>query len=186
MGIMCQRCFSLNILWYIPSNWDEIVFLCYQLRCPTFWVQSLSAVPTGLVQASWQLLLGAPLLLLCASLTCLSCWSLEGQSSRTHAVFDVVMLCVFCLGQWASRLFQPVQYGQKPEGRTVAFPSTHPPRMPTTNTATAAPQGQVRGRPPIATFSANPDAKGILHNQLSFVEDCGKALGSLFLAYQVF
>ncbi|XP_022453768.1 E1A-binding protein p400 isoform X5 [Delphinapterus leucas] len=57
-----------------------------------------------------------------------------------------------------SRLFQPVQYGQKPEGRTVAFPSTHPPRT-ATPTATATPQGHVRGRPPIATFSANPDAK---------------------------
>ncbi|XP_064128074.1 E1A-binding protein p400 isoform X2 [Loxodonta africana] len=58
-----------------------------------------------------------------------------------------------------SRLFQPVQYGQKPEGRTVAFPSTHPPRTATPAVAPAAPQGQVRGRPPIATFSANPDAK---------------------------
>nr|XP_021531105.1 E1A-binding protein p400 isoform X7 [Aotus nancymaae] len=60
----------------------------------------------------------------------------------------------------ASRLFQPVQYGQKPEGRTVAFPSTHPPRTAATTAATAAPQGQLRGRPPIATFSANPEAKG--------------------------
>lgn len=69
------------------------------------------------------------------------------------------MLCVFCLGQWSSRLFQPVQYGQKPEGRTVAFPSTHPPRMANANASTATPQGQVRGRPSIATFSANPDTK---------------------------
>ncbi|XP_032126777.1 E1A-binding protein p400 isoform X12 [Sapajus apella] len=59
----------------------------------------------------------------------------------------------------ASRLFQPVQYGQKPEGRTVAFPSTHPPRTAATTAATAAPQGQLRGRPPIATFSSNPEAK---------------------------
>ncbi|XP_021113366.1 E1A-binding protein p400 isoform X4 [Heterocephalus glaber] len=59
----------------------------------------------------------------------------------------------------ASRLFQPVQYGQKPEGRTVAFPSTHPPRTVTANASAAAPQGPVRGRPPIATFSANPDTK---------------------------
>ncbi|XP_029777498.1 E1A-binding protein p400 [Suricata suricatta] len=58
-----------------------------------------------------------------------------------------------------SRLFQPVQYGQKPEGRTVSFPSVHPPRTAASATATAAPQGHVRGRPPIATFSANPDAK---------------------------
>nr|XP_045367692.1 LOW QUALITY PROTEIN: E1A-binding protein p400 [Camelus bactrianus] len=54
-------------------------------------------------------------------------------------------------------LFAPVQYGQKPEGRTVAFPSAHPPR--TAAAAATAPQGHVRGRPPIATFSANPDAK---------------------------
>ncbi|XP_023576411.1 E1A-binding protein p400 isoform X3 [Octodon degus] len=59
----------------------------------------------------------------------------------------------------ASRLFQPVQYGQKPEGRTVAFPSTHPPRTANVNATAAAPQGPVRGRPPIATFSANPDMK---------------------------
>ncbi|XP_040843097.1 E1A-binding protein p400 [Ochotona curzoniae] len=59
----------------------------------------------------------------------------------------------------ASRLFQPVQYGQKPEGRTVALPSTHPPRTATSHPATAAPQGPQRGRPAIATFSANPDAK---------------------------
>ncbi|XP_044099507.1 E1A-binding protein p400 isoform X6 [Neovison vison] len=59
-----------------------------------------------------------------------------------------------------SRLFQPVQYGQKPEGRTVAFPSTHPPRTAASAAATATPQGHVRGRPPVATFSANPDAKG--------------------------
>ncbi|XP_053785012.1 E1A-binding protein p400 isoform X5 [Desmodus rotundus] len=58
-----------------------------------------------------------------------------------------------------SRLFQPVQYGQKPEGRTVAFPSTHPPRTATSAAATATPQGHVRGRPPVATFSANPDSK---------------------------
>lgn len=61
----------------------------------------------------------------------------------------------------ACRLFQPVQYGQKPEGRTVAFPSTHPPRTATSTAATATPQGHIRGRPPIATFSANPDAKGV-------------------------
>lgn len=53
-----------------------------------------------------------------------------------------------------------MQYGQKPEGRTVAFPSTHPPRTAAPTTASAAPQGPLRGRPPIATFSANPEAKG--------------------------
>uniref|UniRef100_A0A8C8S7I0 E1A binding protein p400 n=1 Tax=Pelusios castaneus TaxID=367368 RepID=A0A8C8S7I0_9SAUR len=52
-----------------------------------------------------------------------------------------------------SRLFQPVQYGQKPEGRTVVFPSTQVQR--TLTTATGTQQGQVRGRSPIATVSAN-------------------------------
>lgn len=44
----------------------------------------------------------------------------------------------------------------------MAFPSTHPPRTVTSAPATATPQGHVRGRPPIATFSANPDAKGMV------------------------
>ena len=87
-----------------------------------------------------------------------------------------------CPCTWASRLFQPVQYGQKPEGRTVAFPNTHPPRTATPATATATPQGHVRGRPPIATFSANPDAKGMLlrglcsASQRVFVEEIPLAL----------
>lgn len=51
------------------------------------------------------------------------------------------------------RLFQPVQYGQKPEGRTVVFPSTQVQR--TVTTATVTQQGQVRGRSPIATVSSN-------------------------------
>uniref|UniRef100_A0A8C3SZM3 E1A-binding protein p400 n=1 Tax=Chelydra serpentina TaxID=8475 RepID=A0A8C3SZM3_CHESE len=58
-----------------------------------------------------------------------------------------------------SRLFQPVQYGQKPEGRTVVFPSTQVQR--TVTTATVTQQGQVRGRSPIATVSANQGKKGI-------------------------
>uniref|UniRef100_A0A8C0HG74 E1A-binding protein p400 n=1 Tax=Chelonoidis abingdonii TaxID=106734 RepID=A0A8C0HG74_CHEAB len=57
-----------------------------------------------------------------------------------------------------SRLFQPVQYGQKPEGRTVVFPSTQVQR--TVTTATVTQQGQVRGRSPIATVSANQGKKG--------------------------
>ncbi|XP_057270950.1 E1A-binding protein p400 isoform X12 [Pezoporus wallicus] len=52
-----------------------------------------------------------------------------------------------------SRLFQPVQYGQKPEGRTVVFPSTQVQR--TVTTATVTQQAQVRGRSPIATVSSN-------------------------------
>ncbi|NXQ30281.1 EP400 protein, partial [Alaudala cheleensis] len=57
-----------------------------------------------------------------------------------------------------SRLFQPVQYGQKPEGRTVVFPSTQVQR--TVTTATVTQQGQVRGRSPIATVSSN-QGKGV-------------------------
>ncbi|KAH0625360.1 hypothetical protein JD844_014817 [Phrynosoma platyrhinos] len=55
-----------------------------------------------------------------------------------------------------SRLFQPVQYGQKPEGRTANFPSVQVQR--TATTATVAQQGQVRGRSPMATVSANQAA----------------------------
>uniref|UniRef100_A0A8B9FEK1 E1A-binding protein p400 n=1 Tax=Amazona collaria TaxID=241587 RepID=A0A8B9FEK1_9PSIT len=55
-----------------------------------------------------------------------------------------------------SRLFQPVQYGQKPEGRTVVFPSTQVQR--TVTTATVTQQAQVRGRSPIATVSSNQAA----------------------------
>lgn len=57
-----------------------------------------------------------------------------------------------------ARLFQPVQYGQKPEGRTVVFPSTQVQR--TVTTATVTQQGQVRGRSPIATVSSN-QGKGL-------------------------
>ena len=106
-------------------------------------------------------------------------WSLP---SISLSVFDSECLRLPCPCTWASRLFQPVQYGQKPEGRTVAFPNTHPPRTATPATATATPQGHVRGRPPIATFSANPDAKGMLlrglcsASQRVFVEEIPLAL----------
>ncbi|XP_063000309.1 E1A-binding protein p400 isoform X3 [Elgaria multicarinata webbii] len=52
-----------------------------------------------------------------------------------------------------SRLFQPVQYGQKPEGRTASFPSAQVQR--TVTAATVAQQGQVRGRSPMTAVSAN-------------------------------
>ncbi|XP_016852252.2 E1A-binding protein p400 isoform X4 [Anolis carolinensis] len=55
-----------------------------------------------------------------------------------------------------SRLFQPVQYGQKPEGRTASFPSAQVQR--TATTTTVAQQGQVRGRSPMTTVSANQAA----------------------------
>ncbi|XP_041423099.1 E1A-binding protein p400 isoform X2 [Xenopus laevis] len=54
-----------------------------------------------------------------------------------------------------SRLFQPVQYGQKPEGRTVTFSNVPSSRMVTTTTATVTQQGQARGRSPITTASCN-------------------------------
>nr|XP_060641638.1 E1A-binding protein p400 isoform X4 [Anolis sagrei ordinatus] len=56
----------------------------------------------------------------------------------------------------SSRLFQPVQYGQKPEGRTTSFPSAQVQR--TATTTTVAQQGQVRGRSPMTTVSANQAA----------------------------
>uniref|UniRef100_A0A670JMZ6 E1A binding protein p400 n=1 Tax=Podarcis muralis TaxID=64176 RepID=A0A670JMZ6_PODMU len=59
-----------------------------------------------------------------------------------------------------SRLFQPVQYGQKPEGRIAVFPSAQVQQR-TVTTATVAQQGQVRGRSPVATVSANQGTKGI-------------------------
>uniref|UniRef100_A0A670JPM0 E1A binding protein p400 n=1 Tax=Podarcis muralis TaxID=64176 RepID=A0A670JPM0_PODMU len=58
-----------------------------------------------------------------------------------------------------SRLFQPVQYGQKPEGRIAVFPSAQVQQR-TVTTATVAQQGQVRGRSPVATVSANQGTKG--------------------------
>ncbi|XP_063820740.1 E1A-binding protein p400-like isoform X3 [Pseudophryne corroboree] len=54
-----------------------------------------------------------------------------------------------------SRLFQPVLYGQKPEGRTVAFSSTPASRLVTTTTATVTQQGQARGRSPVTSASTN-------------------------------
>ncbi|ETE56721.1 E1A-binding protein, partial [Ophiophagus hannah] len=57
-----------------------------------------------------------------------------------------------------NRLFQPVQYGQKPEGKMVTFPSAQVQRA--TGVATVAQQAQVRGRSPMTTVSANPGEKG--------------------------
>ncbi|XP_075424740.1 E1A-binding protein p400 isoform X4 [Ascaphus truei] len=54
-----------------------------------------------------------------------------------------------------SRLFQPVLYGQKPDGRTVTFPSAPAARVVTTTTATVTQQGQARGRSSITTASSH-------------------------------
>ncbi|KAM9330868.1 E1A-binding protein p400-like [Gastrophryne carolinensis] len=54
-----------------------------------------------------------------------------------------------------NRLFQPVPYGQKPEGRTVAISNNSASRLVTTTTATVTQQGQSRGRSPVTTASAN-------------------------------
>ncbi|XP_065502248.1 E1A-binding protein p400 isoform X9 [Caloenas nicobarica] len=66
-----------------------------------------------------------------------------------------------------SRLFQAVQYGQKPEGRTVVFPSTQVQR--TVATATVTQQGQVRGRSPIATVSSNQGGEVVKIAQLASI-----------------
>ncbi|XP_039627970.1 E1A-binding protein p400 isoform X6 [Polypterus senegalus] len=50
-----------------------------------------------------------------------------------------------------SRLFQPVQYGQKPEGKTVVFPGAQTSHATTTTTTSASQQSQIRGRSPITT-----------------------------------
>ncbi|XP_039361452.1 E1A-binding protein p400-like isoform X6 [Mauremys reevesii] len=59
-----------------------------------------------------------------------------------------------------SRLFQPVEYGQKPEGRIVDFPT--PPSWHTGNTVTVMEthHGKRQRRLPLATFSANCNKKG--------------------------
>ncbi|XP_044131553.1 E1A-binding protein p400-like isoform X1 [Bufo gargarizans] len=53
-----------------------------------------------------------------------------------------------------SRLFEPVLYGQKPEGRTVAFPSAPAARTVTATTATVTQQGQIRR--PLVTTAVTP------------------------------
>ncbi|XP_078277913.1 LOW QUALITY PROTEIN: E1A-binding protein p400-like [Rhinoraja longicauda] len=45
-----------------------------------------------------------------------------------------------------NKLFQPVQYGQKPDDRTVVVMGTQPPRAASMVTATTGHQGQVRGK----------------------------------------
>ncbi|XP_062399404.1 E1A-binding protein p400 isoform X2 [Sardina pilchardus] len=62
------------------------------------------------------------------------------------------------------KLFQPVQYGTKPEGRLVALTSTSPTQRPTASTAaptttaavtaTSAPTAQARGKSPVTTTAS--------------------------------
>ncbi|KAM4707662.1 E1A-binding protein p400 [Discoglossus pictus] len=66
-----------------------------------------------------------------------------------------------------SRLFQPVLYGQKPEGRTVTFPSTPASRTVTTTTATVSQQGQTRGRSPVTTASSTQGGEVVKIAQLA-------------------
>ncbi|XP_063310461.1 E1A-binding protein p400-like [Pelobates fuscus] len=66
-----------------------------------------------------------------------------------------------------SRLFLPILYGQKPEGRTVTFPSTPASRMVTTTTATVTQQGQARGRSPLTTASATQSGDVVKIGQLA-------------------
>ncbi|XP_058850564.1 E1A-binding protein p400-like isoform X16 [Acipenser ruthenus] len=70
-----------------------------------------------------------------------------------------------------SRLFEPVQYGQKPEGRTVAFPGSPPQRTPTTTTtaATVSQQGQVRGKSPVTTVPATQGGEVVKIAQLASI-----------------
>ncbi|XP_026512739.1 E1A-binding protein p400-like isoform X5 [Terrapene carolina triunguis] len=59
-----------------------------------------------------------------------------------------------------SRLFQPVEYGQKPEGRIVDFPNPLSWHTGNTVTVMATHHGKRQGRLPLATFSANHNEKG--------------------------
>ncbi|XP_075689043.1 E1A-binding protein p400 isoform X2 [Rhinoderma darwinii] len=66
-----------------------------------------------------------------------------------------------------NRLFQPVLYGQKPEGRTVAFSNTPASRLVTTTTATVTQQSHARGRSPITTASTNQGGEVVKIAQLA-------------------
>uniref|UniRef100_A0A672JLC9 E1A binding protein p400 n=1 Tax=Salarias fasciatus TaxID=181472 RepID=A0A672JLC9_SALFA len=65
-----------------------------------------------------------------------------------------------------SRLFQPVQYGTKPEGRLAAFASAAgqrpPTSSPTTSTSSSTPvqAGQTRGKSPVTTATTTPTPHG--------------------------
>lgn len=64
------------------------------------------------------------------------------------------------------RLFQPVQYGTKPEGRLVAITSAPGGRPATSSPATSASasitsqSAQTRGKSPVATATATPTSHG--------------------------
>ncbi|KAK2837584.1 hypothetical protein Q5P01_014796 [Channa striata] len=64
------------------------------------------------------------------------------------------------------RLFQPVQYGTKPEGRLAAIPSAAGGRPPTsspatnTSVSTTSQPTQTRGKSPVTTATATPTAHG--------------------------
>ncbi|XP_072271812.1 E1A-binding protein p400-like isoform X2 [Pyxicephalus adspersus] len=66
-----------------------------------------------------------------------------------------------------SRLFQPVPYGQKPEGRTVPFSNTPASRLVTSTSTTVTQQSQVRARSSVTTASANPGGDVIKIAQLA-------------------
>ncbi|CAM4568339.1 unnamed protein product [Lepidochelys kempii] len=66
----------------------------------------------------------------------------------------------------SSRLFQPVEYGQKPEGRIIDF--LNPSSWHTGNTVMvmATHHGKKQGRLPPATFSANHNKKGLICDKI--------------------
>ncbi|MGH0163700.1 UNVERIFIED_CONTAM: hypothetical protein FKN15_048536 [Acipenser sinensis] len=101
---------------------------------------------------------------------CVCCWKYFNPESIGTATFKYAAIPL--LGnaypmqhhghlKISKRLFEPVQYGQKPEGRTVAFPGSPPQRTPTTTTtaaATVSQQGQVQGKSPVSTVPATQAA----------------------------
>ena len=64
------------------------------------------------------------------------------------------------------RLFQPVQYGTKPEGRLAAFANVVGQRPPTSSSATStsssttSQSGQTRGKSPVTTAATTPISHG--------------------------
>ncbi|XP_043921504.1 E1A-binding protein p400 isoform X2 [Protopterus annectens] len=68
-----------------------------------------------------------------------------------------------------SKLFQPVLYGQKPEGKTVVFTSTQPQRTTATTTTTVAQQGQAWGKSPVTSVPSGQGGEVVKIAQLATI-----------------
>lgn len=76
-----------------------------------------------------------------------------------------------------NRLFQPVQYGTKPEGRLATIANAvgqrPPTSSPTTSTSpsTTSQSGQTRGKSPVTTTAATPASHGMSISEKYTVTD---------------